>query len=359
MPANLQNSVTKNDPRWAAVVGRDKAADGHFYYAVKTTGVYCRPSCPARTARPENVEFHATRADAERAGYRPCKRCKPDQPALHDQHAQTVAALCHYIESMATPPTLAELARRAGLSPWHLHRIFRRVTGLTPRAYAEACRNRRLRAALEHDGSVTEAIFNAGYNANSRFYEHTDRILGMTPSDYRAGGANNTIRFALGECSLGSILVAASERGICAIFLGDDPQALAQELQDRFSAAQLIGADRDFEQLVAQVVGLVETPNLGLDLPLDIRGTAFQQRVWQALREIPGGETASYADIARRIGQPNATRAVAQACAANKLAVVIPCHRVVRTDGSLSGYRWGVERKRALLQREAGDERER
>ncbi|MCS3903606.1 AraC family transcriptional regulator of adaptative response/methylated-DNA-[protein]-cysteine methyltransferase [Methylohalomonas lacus] len=359
MPATPQNTTTENDPRWAAVVDRDRAADGQFYYAVRTTGIYCRPSCPARTARPENVEFHATRADAERAGYRPCKRCRPEQPALHEQHAQTVAALCHYIESMTTPPTLAELGRRAGLSPWHLQRVFRAVTGLSPKAYAEACRNRRLRAALERDGSVTEAIFAAGYNANSRFYEHSDHILGMTPSDYRAGGANNRIRFAIGECSLGSILVAASERGLCAIFLGDDPQALTRDLQDRFSKAELIGADRDFEQLVARVVGLVETPNLGLDLPLDIRGTAFQQRVWQALREIPGGATASYADIARRIGQPNASRAVAQACGANKLAVVIPCHRVVRTDGSLSGYRWGVERKRALLQREAGDERKR
>jgi AraC family transcriptional regulator of adaptative response/methylated-DNA-[protein]-cysteine methyltransferase len=231
--------------------------------------------------------------------------------------------------------------------------VFKAVAGVTPKQYATAHRNRRVRSGLERSHTVTEAIFDAGYNASSRFYETANEVLGMTPSRYRAGGADSEIRFAIGACSLGAILVAQSARGVCAILLGDDPDALARELQDRFPRARLIGGDRDYERLVAQVVGFVEAPALGLDLPLDVRGTAFQQRVWQALREIPVGSTASYSEIARRIGAPKASRAVAQACAGNMLAVAIPCHRVVRNDGDLSGYRWGVPRKRALLEREA------
>ncbi len=347
-------AATAGDSRWAAVVARDAAADGKFFYAVKTTGVYCRPSCSARLARPENVQFFATRAQAEGAGFRPCKRCKPDQPALGAQHAGKVAEICRLIEAAETPPTLDELARRAGLSAYHFHRVFKAATGLTPRAYAAAYRAKRIRNELRRSRTVTAAIFDAGYNSNGRFYESSDQVLGMTPSRYRAGGADTRIRFAVGECSLGSILVAASDRGVCAILLGDDPEALARDLQDRFPRAELIGGDRDFERIVAKVVGFVEAPGLGLDLPLDVRGTAFQQRVWQALRKIPAGSTASYTEIARRLGLPRSVRAVAQACAANPLAVAIPCHRVLRTDGALSGYRWGVERKRALLEREAG-----
>jgi AraC family transcriptional regulator of adaptative response/methylated-DNA-[protein]-cysteine methyltransferase len=343
---------TVNDPRWAAIVARDPEADGKFFYSVKTTGVYCRPSCPARLARPENVRFHPTCADAERAGFRPCKRCKPNQPALVEQHAAKVAGICRLIENAETVPSLDALASHAGLSAYYFHRVFKAVTGLTPKAYAVAHRAKRVRRELDRSATVTEAIFDAGYNSNGRFYEKSDAVLGMTPSNYRAGGANTEIRFAIGECSLGSILVATSARGVCAILLGDDPDALARDLQDRFPRANLIGGDRQFEQLVAKVVGFVETPALGLDLPLDVRGTAFQQRVWQALRRIPVGSTASYTDIAKRIGSPNSVRAVAQACAANALAVAIPCHRVVKTDGALSGYRWGVERKRALLKRE-------
>ena len=346
-------AVTVNDPRWTAVAARDPAADGKFFYSVGTTGVYCRPSCAARLARPENVRFHATCADAERAGFRPCKRCRPDQAPLAAQHAAKVAGICRLIESAERAPSLAELASHAGLSAYHFHRVFKTVTGLTPRAYAAAHRATRVRRELDRNPTVTAAIFDAGYNSNARFYEKSDEVLGMTPSSYRAGGANTEIRFAIGECSLGSILAAASERGVCAILLGDDPDALARELQDRFPRAHLIGGDEAFEQLVAKVVGLVEAPGMGLDLPLDIRGTAFQQRVWQALGRIPAGATTSYAEIARQIGSPNAVRAVAQACAANPLAVAIPCHRVVRNDGNLSGYRWGVERKRALLEREA------
>jgi len=346
-------AATVSDPRWTAVVARDPEADGKFFYSVETTGVYCRPSCAARAARPENVGFHPNAADAERAGFQPCKRCKPNQPPLAEQHAARVARLCRLIENAEQVPSLEELASHAGLSAYHLHRVFKAVTGLTPKAYATAHRAKRVRAELARRGTVTEAIYGAGYNSNGRFYEKSNQVLDMTPTNYRAGGADTEIRFAIGECSLGSILVARSERGVCAIFLGDDPDTLARDLQDRFPRADLIGGDPGFERLVAKVVGFVEAPRLGLDLPLDVRGTAFQQRVWQALQGIPAGETVSYADIANRIGAPRSVRAVAQACAANALAVAIPCHRVVRNDGGLSGYRFGVERKRALLEKEA------
>jgi AraC family transcriptional regulator, regulatory protein of adaptative response / methylated-DNA-[protein]-cysteine methyltransferase len=320
---------------------------------VKTTGVYCRPSCAARLARPENVRFHLTRAEAEQAGFRPCKRCKPDQPSLVKQRAAKVAEACRLIEAADELPNLDQLARSVGLSPYHFHRVFKTVTGVTPKAYATAHRAKRVRAELTRSNTVTEAIYDAGFNSNGRFYTTSGKVLGMTPTDYRAGGTNTEIRFAIGECSLGSILVAKSGKGICAILLDDDPDALVRDLQDRFPRATLIGGDAAFEDLVAKVVGFVEAPQLGLDLPLDVRGTAFQRRVWQALQEIPVGETASYTAIAERIGSPKAARAVAQACASNSLAVAIPCHRVVQNDGALSGYRWGVERKRALLDREA------
>lgn len=348
-------AATVSDPRWAAVVARDRKADGRFVYSVKTTGVYCRPSCGARPARPENVAFHATAAAAERAGFRPCKRCRPGEPSLAERNAARVARLCRFIESAPQAPALEELAKRSGMSPYHLHRVFKAVTGLTPRAYAAAHRAKRIRDGLDRSGTVTDAIYGAGYNSSGRFYEQSNGLLGMTPARYRAGGPDTGIRFAIGQCSLGAILVAASERGVCAILMGDDPGQLARDLQDRFPRANLMGGDARFEKLVARVVGLVEAPGLGLDLPLDVRGTAFQQRVWQALREIPAGATTTYTRLARRIGAPKSVRAVAGACAANALAVAIPCHRVVRSDGGLSGYRWGVERKRALLARERGE----
>jgi AraC family transcriptional regulator, regulatory protein of adaptative response / methylated-DNA-[protein]-cysteine methyltransferase len=346
-------AATESDPRWASVIARSTAAEGTFFYSVRTTGVYCRPSCAARLARPENVRFHPTREDAETAGFRPCKRCKPDQPSLIEQHATMVTEACRLIEASPSTPTLEQLATHAGVSGFHLHRVFKAITGVTPREYAAAHRGERVRKELGRAGSVTAAIYQSGYNSNGRFYGESQQVLGMTPTIYRAGGVDADIHFAVGECSLGSILVARSEVGVCAIFLGDDPDALARNLQDRFPHATLIGGDAEFERLVAQVVGFVEAPGLGLDLPLDVQGTAFQQRVWQALQEIPAGSTASYTEIAGRIGSPKAVRAVAQACAANPLAVAIPCHRVVRNDGGLSGYRWGVERKRTLLQREA------
>ncbi|WP_343547688.1 bifunctional DNA-binding transcriptional regulator/O6-methylguanine-DNA methyltransferase Ada [Ralstonia sp.] len=343
----------EHDPRWARVLARDASADGQFVYAVKTTGVYCQPSSPSRLPRPENVEFFDTPADAEAAGYRPSRRAGPDQTTVRAQQAALVAQACRRIEAADTPPTLEALAQDAGLSPYHFHRLFKSVTGLTPKAYADAHRARKLRAQLERGSTVTEAIYDAGFNASSRFYEASDNVLGMTASRYRAGGVQTTIRFAVGECSLGSILVAQSDRGICAILMGDDPDALARDLQDTFPKAELIGGDAGFEDLVAKVVGFVEAPSIGLDLPLDVRGTAFQERVWQALREVPPGSTTSYTEIAARIGAPQAVRAVAQACAANHIAVAIPCHRVIRRDGNTSGYRWGVERKLALLERES------
>ncbi|UST77477.1 bifunctional DNA-binding transcriptional regulator/O6-methylguanine-DNA methyltransferase Ada [Pseudomonas siliginis] len=343
----------EHDPRWAAVVARDPRADGQFVYAVKTTGIYCRPSSLARLPKPQNVEFFDSAELAEAAGYRPSKRASKDQSDA--QHAAIVAAACRQIETCETLPALNSLAATAGLSPFHFHRLFKAATGLTPKAYATAHRSRKLRARLADGGSVTDALYDAGFNSNSRFYESADQLLGMKPTDYRAAGQNNDIRFAVGQCSLGAILVAQSERGICAILLGDDPHQLVCNLQDQFRKANLIGADREFEQLIASVVGFVEAPATGLKLPLDIRGTAFQERVWQALREIPPGSTASYAEIAQRIGAPTSMRAVAQACGANRLAVAIPCHRVVRSDGNLSGYRWGVERKRQLLERELND----
>jgi AraC family transcriptional regulator of adaptative response/methylated-DNA-[protein]-cysteine methyltransferase len=346
-------AATLGDARWAAVLARDLAADGTFVYSVATTGVYCRPSCGARSARPENVRFHPTAADAERAGFRPCKRCRPDQDGPATRHADRVVELCRLIERAERAPSLDELARHAGLSAYYVHRVFKAVTGLTPKQYAAAHRAGRLRADLDRAHTVTEAFYRAGYGSSGRFYEESTRILGMTPTHYRAGGEDTEIRFAVGQCSLGAILVAATASGVCAILLGDDADRLARDLQDRFPRASLVGGDARFESLVARVVGFVEAPRVGLDLPLDVRGTAFQQRVWQALREIPAGRTASYAEIAMRAGAPRSARAVAAACAANALAVAIPCHRVVRTDGKLTGYRWGVERKRTLLEREA------
>jgi AraC family transcriptional regulator of adaptative response/methylated-DNA-[protein]-cysteine methyltransferase len=344
---------TDAEARWAAVRARDRQADDSFVYAVRTTGVYCRPSCGARPARPENISFHDTPADAKRAGFRPCRRCKPDEPSLAAQQAAIVARLCRRLETDEHPPSLEQLANDAQWSPFHLHRVFKRITGLTPKAYAAAHRNRRVQEALATSATVTEAIFDAGYSTGGRFYADAPQVLGMTPTRWRAGGADTEVRFAVGQCSLGAILVAATDVGLCAILLGDDADALTRELQDRFPHARFVGGDAAFEQWVARVVGFVEAPALGLDLPLDIRGSTFQRRVWQALQAIPPGETANYAEIARRIGAPQATRAVAQACGANGLAVAIPCHRVVRSDGAISGYRWGVERKRTLLAREA------
>lgn len=346
------HTATTSDPRWNAILTRDRSADGSFVYSVRTTGVYCRPSCAARRANPKNVQFHTTTGEAELAGFRPCKRCRPGQLTLEQQHATTIARLCREMDATGEPRRLEDLAKRAGLSPYHFHRVFKAVIGLTPGAYAAAQRARRVRNTLQTAPTVTDAIYDAGFNSGGRFYGTSNEMLGMKPRTYRAGGADMEIRFAVGECSLGSILVAQSIKGICAILLGDDPEALVKDVQDRFPRAALVAGHRAFEQTVAAVVAAVEAPAVGLHLPLDVRGTAFQARVWRALRDIPPGSTASYAEVAQRIGAPTSARAVARACAANPVAVAIPCHRVVRTDGGLSGYRWGIERKRELLSRE-------
>jgi AraC family transcriptional regulator of adaptative response/methylated-DNA-[protein]-cysteine methyltransferase len=341
-----------DDARWGAVQARDANRDGTFYYAVATTGVYCRPSCPSRRPKRANVRFYATAAQAQAAGFRACKRCKPDTGSLRDEHAAKVAEACRLIEAAAEPPKLDQLAAEVGLSPYHFHRIFKSIVGVTPKAYAVAHRNRNVRDKLQRSTTVTEAIYDAGFNSSGRFYANSTEVLGMKPKSYRAGGADEEIRFALGDCSLGAILVAASANGVCAILLGDDRQALAGELRQRFLRAKLIEADAAFNATVAKAIRLIEAPASSVDLPLDVRGTAFQHRVWKALQAIPAGSTSTYAEVARRIGKPKAVRAVAGACAANPVAVAIPCHRVVRADGGLAGYYWGVARKRALLDRE-------
>jgi AraC family transcriptional regulator of adaptative response/methylated-DNA-[protein]-cysteine methyltransferase len=351
---NTTTLYETEEARWEAVQAREAAADGQFVYAVRTTGVYCQPSSTARLPKRQNVEFFDSAEAAEAAGYRPSRRSRGDQTSAAAERAALVARACRLIEGAETPPQLDELATEIGMSPFHFHRLFKAETGLTPKAYSSAFRARKLREELSvPNASVTNAIYGAGFNSNSRFYEASDQLLGMRARDYRAGGAGAVIRFAVGQSSLGAILVAQSQRGICAILLGDDPDLLVRDLQDQFPKAQLIGGDDEFEQLVAQVVGFVEVPSIGLHLPLDVQGTAFQERVWRALREVPPGTTVSYAEIAERIGSPKAVRAVAQACGANHLAVAIPCHRVVRRDGDISGYRWGVDRKRELLRREA------
>lgn len=343
-----------SDARWLAVTRRDAAADAAFVYSVSTTGVYCRPSCGSRLPHREHVAFHDSADAAEKAGFRACRRCRPRDRSLSDRHATAIAAACRTIERHeGERMNSTELAQAAGMSRFHFDRIFKRATGLTPAAYARAVRAKRVRAALARTTTVTDAFYEAGYSSSGRFYEKSNAVLGMKPAAVRAGGKGMTIRFAVGECSLGSILVAETDKGICAVFLGDDPDRLARELQDRFPKATFGPADQPFAARVAQVIAFVEEPRRGLHLPLDIRGTAFQQRVWDALTRVPSGTSATYADIAQTIGAPRAVRAVAQACAANLVAVAIPCHRIVRTDGALSGYRWGVERKAALLAREA------
>ena len=344
---------SNDDQRWDAVARRDRNADGYFYYSVATTGVYCRPSCGARQPLRKNVAFHLNAQAARRAGFRPCKRCRPDGPDMADERASLIAAACRTLENTSEPPDLDRIASEAHMSRFHFQRVFKEVTGVTPRAYFSECRKKRVQAGLSRSRTITETIYDSGFNSNGRFYASSAQMLGMTPKDYRSGGGEHAIRFAVGQCSLGSILVATTDKGLCAILLGDDPDRLVRELQDQFPKAQLTGGDRDFERIVAIVVGFVENPKQGLNLPLDVQGTAFQQRVWRALRDIPTGSTMSYEEIAMRIGSPTSARAVAAACAANHLAVAIPCHRVVRKDGGLSGYRWGVERKQGLLEREA------
>ena len=349
----LATTFPDDTARLAAVRARDASADGIFFYAVATTGVYCHPSCAARPALRSNISFHPTREAAERAGFRPCKRCRPDLPPRAEREAAIVASACRFIEAAEDTPTLDLMAAQAGLSPHHFHRLFRRIAGVTPKAYADAQRQSRVQARLNGGAAVTAALYDAGFNSSGRFYEAAPAMLGMAPSRYRAGGRDEVIRHAIGQSTLGQVLVAATDRGICAILLGDDAAVLESDLRARFPKARLDPAEPAFATRVAQVVALVDHPEQGAPhLPLDIRGTAFQRRVWEVLRFIPPGETRSYTQVAATLGNPGAVRAVAGACAANALAVAIPCHRVVSAAGGLAGYRWGVARKRALLARE-------
>jgi AraC family transcriptional regulator of adaptative response/methylated-DNA-[protein]-cysteine methyltransferase len=331
---------------FAAFDARDRAQDGAFVAAVRTTGIYCKPSCPARRPRRENVAFYADGAAAQAAGYRPCLRCRPDEA---DRDRQAVARALALIETAEGVPILAELAGAVGYSAQHFQRLFRRDVGISPAAYARALRAGRLETALQQEGGkVTEAIYEAGYGAASRAYADAGERLGMAPSTWRAGGAGETICHAVAATSLGPLLVAATERGLCRIAFDED----ADMLRARFPEAVLVEGDLAFAEMVRAVVALVDDPARAADLPLDVRGTAFQQAVWQALKSIPPGETRSYAELAELAGRPAAVRAAGTACGDNALAIVIPCHRVRRGDGSLGGYAYGLERKKALLERE-------
>ena len=342
-----------DNARWEALVRRDTRADGTYLYGVVTTGVYCRPTCSSRRPNRENVRFFDTPEEAERAGFRPCKRCNPRSPVGKEPHVDAIARACDLIDQAVEPPTLAELARAVGLSPSHLHRLFKRMVGVTPKQYAVEKRLGDVRDKLQTGATVTEAIYEAGFGSNSRFYEDITAKLGMKPSEYRDGGEGMHIHAAVAQSYLGWVLVAATAKGICAIDLAGSPDHLRARLHARFPKASLVENDPDFRVLVSTVLSFLEAPQDGLDLPLDVQGTAFQRRVWLALRQIPPGSTASYGQIATRIGNPQAARAVARACASNPVAVAIPCHRVVRSDGGLGGYRWGPERKAKLLEQES------
>lgn len=339
--------------RWEALVERDSCADGAFVYGVVTTGICCRPVCSSRLPNRENVRFFDTYRDAEQAGFRPCKRCDPSAPDGQTTHREAVVRACKLIEESVDSPSLADLANAVGFSPSYFHRLFKKAVGLTPKQYTTAVRSKRVRASLQTESTVTDAIYEAGFASSSRFYDEATNTLGMKPSEYQNGGRGASIRFAVAPCYLGWVLVASTAKGICAVDFGDDPKMMEQSLRTRFSKAEFVDADPSLLAWVAQILAFLESPRDPFELPLDIEGTAFQQRVWLALQELPPGSTATYSDIAARIDNPKAARAVAHACASNRIAVAIPCHRVVRSDGGLGGYRWGVERKRRLLEREA------
>ena len=340
------------DECWAALEKRDARAAGKFFYGVRTTGVYCRPGCTSRLPLRKNTMFFETLAEAEAAGLRPCKRCRPADGSPAERHLAAVQRACALLEKTDTAPSLGELADAAGISRFHFHRVFKQITGATPRDYARTHRLGRLAEKLDAGEPVTEAIYAAGFGSSSRAYEAAPAGLGMTPGARRRGGTGQTIRFVTVETSLGWALVAATGRGICMTALADDREKLEASLRQRFPAATVIADDAGLKDWADRIVGFITDPDRNLDLPLDIQGTAFQARVWRALQKIPLGKTASYSEIAATLGQPNAVRAVAQACAANKLALLVPCHRVIRSDGELGGYHWGLERKRALLTRE-------
>jgi AraC family transcriptional regulator of adaptative response/methylated-DNA-[protein]-cysteine methyltransferase len=338
--------------RYAAIRARDASAEGHFFYSVATTGVYCRPSCAARPPLRQNVAFHGTSDEAEAAGFRPCKRCRPRELSQLDRHARVVAATCTLIESSGTRVGLKALAASAGLGPHHLHRLFKRHMGMTPRQYAATYRLQKVSDELRRGSTVTAAIGEAGYSSSSRFYEADSGALGVLPSNLRRGAKDIEIRATVRACSLGHILVAATSRGVCAISFGDEAAALFDDLNERFPRARVQPCDPALDAIAVRIVRMVDSSDFAKTIPLHLMGTAFQQRVWRALRAIPRGGTVTYAQIANTIGAPRAVRAVGSACGKNPVAGAIPCHRVVRSDGGLGGYRWGLDRKRALLDRE-------
>ena len=347
--------IDTDERRWQAVCERDASADGQFVFAVLTTGVCCRPSCRSRRALRENVRFYPDVASAQAAGFRPCKRCQPEKTDPQQQKVEKVAAACRLLEQ-ETPITLEALARQLAVSPFHFHRLFKSVTGMTPKAWQQAWRARRLREALGQGAKITDAALSAGFPDSSSYYQQADAALGMTGRQFRRGGGDIDITWVCGDGPLGRCLVAESKRGVCAVLPGESDALLYAELASLFPNARLHPGDEAFRQRVAQVFSHLDDHRQPFSLPLDLRGTAFQLQVWQALRQIPAGETRSYRQVAQSIGRPRAVRAVASACAANKLALVIPCHRVVREDGALSGYRWGTARKALLLAREASSE---
>ena len=338
---------------WDALCQRDKQADGRFVYGVKTTGIFCMPSCASRLPLRENVQFFVDAAAAQQAGFRPCKRCCPGSLAGGQRQCAASGHACQLMRQAETSLTLTQVANAVGISPYHFHRLFKAQVGVTPKRYAAALRGQRVRALLSDAAPVTQAALAAGFHSSEQFYQESHQLLGMAPRRFKHKGQGMTIHFAIGSCSLGAVLVAESERGVCAVLLGDDATALINELHSLFANATVLDGDAAFEQRMALVIRAIDSPGAPLTLPLDIRGTAFQLRVWQALRDIPLGTTLSYRDVAEKMGQPGAVRAVAGACAANRLAGIGPCHRVIRTDGALSGYRWGIARKRQLLESEA------
>lgn len=352
---SVSNITNENeDLYWDALVERNARFDGVFFYGVETTGIYCRPTCKSRRPQRQNVRFFLSTTEAEDAGFRPCKRCTPhDESTDHDRHAVILKA-CSTIDQAARPPALRTLADAAGLSPFYFQRLFKRIVGITPRQYFDEKRVGRMRDNLRQGQTITEAIYDSGFGSNSRFYSQAAEMLGMPPSVYKRGAKDQHIRYSIAQSHLGWVLVAATQRGVCAIEFGESRAALEKRLTLRFPSAVIEEEDTQTSGWIAEVVAFLDTPSKEMDLPLDIQGTAFQRQVWQALKSIPYGSTASYAEIAVKIGRPAAVRAVAQACAANKIALAIPCHRAIRSDGSLGGYRWGAERKKKILELEQG-----
>jgi AraC family transcriptional regulator of adaptative response/methylated-DNA-[protein]-cysteine methyltransferase len=352
MKTTTANNYDTSTARWRAVEQRDPLAEGAFVLAVTSTGIFCRPTCPAKRPRRDRVEFYDSPLEARRAGYRACLRCKPEDEAYGRRHADAIAKASSLIRESDAMPTPEQLSRATKLSVFHFHRLFRRALGVTPRQFRAQVMVEKAKRSLRGGDSVTSAIYDAGFSSNGRFYEATADRLGMKPSKVGTGGANESIRFIVRRCSLGFVLVAATTKGICEVWLGDDVGSLAKRLREAYANARIASRDPIMSDLVKKVVSMVDTPDKPVKLPLDLRGTAFEMRVWNALRRIPVGKTRTYGEIAEIIGHPGAARAVGRACALNHVAVVVPCHRAIGKDKSMRGYRWGIARKRKLLDRE-------